>query len=195
MQLQFLSLWHLGINYCNVNSFLQDFFQNLICNGFCLQGYQTLRARVFCFMLWLLAACNRQTHCSSLLFSSRMRRATTHPLHLNAFGLLDPYWWSFRQESAFAKRGACKRGLRKGDIGHHQLHSNYIPETWSTHNCHWQQCLFSQNIKEQKKTDLSVHHAWTHMSHNLVRTSLFYTSTLCRTPEEVCRHPFGPRNS
>ena len=38
--------------------------------------------------------------------------------------------------SAFAKRGACKRGLRKLDIGHHQLHSSYIPETWSNYDCH-----------------------------------------------------------
>ena len=38
--------------------------------------------------------------------------------------------------SAFAKRGACKRGLR--NLGHrtYQLHSNYIPETWSNHDCH-----------------------------------------------------------
>ena len=39
---------------------------------------------------------------------------------------------SIKLSSAFAKRGACKRGLRKLHIGHHQLHSNYIPETWVT---------------------------------------------------------------
>ena len=41
-----------------------------------------------------------------------------------------------RRKSAFAKRGACKRGLRK--LGHrtYQVHSNYIPETWSNHDCH-----------------------------------------------------------
>ena len=38
-------------------------------------------------------------------------------------------------KSAFAKRGACKRGVRKLGIGHHQLHSNYILETWSNHDC------------------------------------------------------------
>ena len=38
------------------------------------------------------------------------------------------------QKSAFTKRGACKRGLRK--LGHrtYQLHSNNIPETWSNHD-------------------------------------------------------------
>ena len=54
--------------------------------------------------------------------------------------------------SAFIKRGACERGLRKLDIGHRRLHSNYIPETWSNHDCHWQQCIFSQTIKEQERT-------------------------------------------
>ena len=40
------------------------------------------------------------------------------------------------QKSAFAKKGACKRGLRK--LGHrtYQLHSNFILETWSNHDCH-----------------------------------------------------------
>ena len=38
--------------------------------------------------------------------------------------------------SAFAKRGACQRGLRKLGVGHHQLHANYVLETWSNHDCH-----------------------------------------------------------
>ena len=54
--------------------------------------------------------------------------------------------------SAFAKRGACKRGLRKLRHRAYQLHSNYIPETWSNHDCHWQQCIFSQHIKEEERT-------------------------------------------
>ena len=29
-----------------------------------------------------------------------------------------------------------KKGLTKLDIGHHQLQSNYTPETWSNHDCH-----------------------------------------------------------
>ena len=47
--------------------------------------------------------------------------------------------WHARKVSVFAKRGTCKRGFRKLDIGHHRLHSNHISETWSNHDCHWQQ--------------------------------------------------------
>ena len=40
------------------------------------------------------------------------------------------------QEFGIRQKGRVHRGLRKLDIGHHQRHSNYIQETWSTHDCH-----------------------------------------------------------
>ena len=36
--------------------------------------------------------------------------------------------FSFSQQ-----KGRVQKGLRKLNIGHHQLHSNYIPETWNNH--------------------------------------------------------------
>ena len=67
------------------------------------------------------------------------------------------------KRAGFAKRGACKRGLRK--LGHrtYQVHSNYITETWSNHDCHWQQCIFSQHIKKesaQPKCASCMNHIW-----------------------------------
>ena len=60
-------------------------------------------------------------------------------------------------------RGACKRGLRK--LGHrtYQLHSNFIPETWSNHDCHWQQCVFSQISRDKNarpKCASCMNHIW-----------------------------------
>ena len=36
------------------------------------------------------------------------------------------------------------------DTGHHQLHSNYLSETWSNHDYHGQQRISSQNVKEEE---------------------------------------------
>ena len=54
------------------------------------------------------------------------------------------------------KRGACKRGLRKLGMGHHQLHSNYIPETWSNHDCHLTAMYLQPEDQGARTHDLSV---------------------------------------
>ena len=78
--------------------------------------------------------------------------------------LLFPYFnflgfWACSRFSAFAKRGVCKRGLRK--LGHrtYQLHSNYIPETWSKHDLSLTAMYIQPAYQGIITHDRSVHHA------------------------------------
>ena len=81
-------------------------------------------------------------------------------------GAFRPKVCTKQQISAFAKRGACKRGLRKLDLGLRtpptslQLHSRDMEWPWLSLTA----CIFSQNVKEQERTTelcaSCVSHIW-----------------------------------
>ena len=94
-----------------------------------------------------------------IYFHYRYRLQARNVSNLQWFRLAVP-----RFCSGFAKRGACKRGLRKLVHRTYQVHSNYMPETWSDHDCHWQQCIYSASISRKKSTQPKcascMNHIW-----------------------------------
>ena len=84
------------------------------------------------------------------------------------------------------QRGRVQRGLRKFDIGHRQLHSNYIPlrrhgvtMTIIDSNVYSARLSRNKNARPMCASCMKPH-----KSHNLVRTNPFYTSLqICSKPQ------------
>ena len=91
-------------------------------------------------------------------------------------------FWPTGQISAFAKRGTCKRGLRKLGDGAYQLHSNYIYQrhgvTMTVIDSNVQSASISRNKNARPKCTSCMNHI---SATTLVRTSPFYTSLFQRT--------------
>ena len=85
----------------------------------------------------------------------------SYPSFIVIFHLIWPIQLGIRQ------KGRVQEGLdetwHRTSLISFQLNSNYIPETWNNHDCHWQQCIFSRLLKNKNarpKCASRMNHTW-----------------------------------